>query len=75
MAKKLIDANVILRYLLRDDEELFGKAFEVLEKVKIGQETVIIPESVLAEVVYVFLKIYEVRREVISGKAAGIALV
>ena len=72
MAKKLIDANVILRYLLRDDEELFGKAFEVLEKVKIGQETVIIPESVLAEVVYVLVKIYEVSREVIVEKLQGL---
>jgi predicted nucleic acid-binding protein len=72
MARKLIDANVILRYLLRDDEELFGKAFEILEKVKIGQETVIIPESVLAEVVYVLLKIYEVTREVIVEKLQGL---
>ena len=72
MAKKLIDANVILRYLLKDDEELFRKAFEILERVKIGQETVIIPESVLTEVVYVLLKIYEVSREVIVEKLQGL---
>lgn len=66
--KKLIDANVILRYLLKDDEILFKKASDLLEKVKVGEEAVIIPESVLAETVYVLLKIYKVQRKIISEK-------
>jgi predicted nucleic-acid-binding protein len=72
MAKKLIDANVILRYLLRDDEKLFREASGILDEVKIGQETVVIIESVLAEVVYVLLKVYGVGREVISEKLQGL---
>ena len=72
MAKKLIDANVILRYLLRDDEKLFREASEILDEVKIGRETVIIIESVLAEVVYVLLKVYGVGREVIAEKLQGL---
>ena len=47
MEKKLVDANVILRYLLRDDERLFQKASEVLEKVRTGEDKVVILESVL----------------------------
>lgn len=66
--KKLIDANVVLRYLLKDDEILFKKASDLLEKVKIGEEAVIIPESVLAETVYVLLKLYKVQRKIISEK-------
>jgi predicted nucleic-acid-binding protein len=68
MAHKLIDANVILRYLLKDDEVLFKRAFEILERVKTGDETVVILESVMAEVVYVLLKIYKVEKERIAEK-------
>jgi predicted nucleic acid-binding protein len=42
MAKKLIDANVILRYLLRDEATLFQKASALLEKVKTGEDKVVI---------------------------------
>lgn len=66
--KKLIDANVILRYLLKDDETLFKRASSLLEKVIVGEEAVIISESVLAESVYVLQKVYKIEREVIAEK-------
>ena len=72
MAKSILDANVILRYLLRDDEALFEKASVFLERVKTGEEAAVIPESVLAECVYVLLKIYRVERQVISEKLRGL---
>ncbi len=68
MVPKIIDANWILRYLLRDDETLFTKASDVLEKVKTGEEKVLILESVLAECIYVLLKIYRVDRISIAEK-------
>jgi len=68
MEKKLVDANVLLRYLLKDDETLFKKAYELLERVKDGKELIIIPESVLAECVYVLLRIYKVDRQIIAEK-------
>jgi predicted nucleic-acid-binding protein len=71
MGRKLIDANVVLRYLLKDDEALFRKASVLLERVKIGEEMVVIPESVLAEYVYVLLKVYKVNRETLAEKLIG----
>jgi predicted nucleic-acid-binding protein len=68
MAPKIIDANWILRYLLRDDETLFAKASGVLEKAKTGEEKILILESVLAECIYVLLKIYRVDRISIAEK-------
>jgi predicted nucleic acid-binding protein len=68
MVKKIVDANVVLRYLLHDDEELFKKSFALLESVKIGKEIIEITESVLAECVYVLLKVYRVGRVVIAEK-------
>jgi predicted nucleic-acid-binding protein len=68
MEKKLIDANVVLRYLLQDDDALFKKASSLLERVKVGEEAIIIPESVLAECVYVLLKVYQIEKQIIAEK-------
>ncbi len=62
----LIDANVILRYLLRDSEELYAEAEKVFNEVMEGKAKVLILESVVAEVVYVLQKIYNVSRKEIS---------
>jgi len=72
MVKKLIDANVVLRYLLQDDDVLFKKASALLERIKVGEEVAIIPESVLAECVYVLLKVYKIDRQIISEKLRGL---
>jgi predicted nucleic-acid-binding protein len=66
--KKLPDTNTILRYLLKDNRELFQKAFVFFENVRKGQEKAIILESVLTETVYVLIKYYNVPREEISNK-------
>ena len=72
IVKKLIDANVVLRYLLQDDDGLFRKASTLLERAKLGEEAVVIPESVLAECVYVLLKVYKIERPVVSEKLRGL---
>ena len=72
MLKNLIDANVVLRYLLQDDDALFKKASALLERIKVGEEAVVIPESVLAECVYVLLKVYKIDRQIISEKLRGL---
>jgi predicted nucleic-acid-binding protein len=70
--RKVIDTNVVLRYLLQDDDALFKKASVLLEKVKEGEESIVIPESVLAECVYVLQKVYKVDRRKISEKLRGL---
>ena len=51
----LLDTNYILRYLIRDNEEMFTIAKEV-----IGNQHCLILESVLAEVVYVLKGVYKI---------------
>lgn len=60
--RRLIDANVALRYLLHDD----GTMFAVAEK-SIREGACLLPE-VLAEIVYVLYGVYEVEREEIAAK-------
>ncbi|MCG7335929.1 type II toxin-antitoxin system VapC family toxin [Sporosarcina sp. ACRSM] len=58
---KIADANVVLRYLLNDSEEMSEKAAELLE-----HHEVYIPNEVIAEIVYVLQKVYKVKNSEIS---------
>ena len=58
---KIVDANVVLRYLLADVPTLFSRSEQILET-----EAVYLPFEVLAEVVYVLDKVYAVSRAEIS---------
>jgi predicted nucleic-acid-binding protein len=63
----LIDANVVLRYLLDDHAELSAKAAEVIEN-----EIVTLPTEVACEVVYVLQKVYEVERPEIQRQLGAL---
>ena len=63
----LVDANVVLRYLLDDHEELSAKAAEILEN-----DSVTLPVEAGCEVVYVLQKVYAVDRKEIQEKIGGL---
>jgi len=63
----VVDANVILRYVLVDHAELSTRAAEILE-----QQTAILPMEVACEVVYVLQKVYEVDREEIRQQLGNL---
>jgi len=63
---KVVDTNVILRYLLEDDEELFNKARSIFDKALKREWEILIKEVVIAEVVYVLEKVYKVSRKIIA---------
>ena len=67
MEKILIDANVIVRFLLKDNIEHFNKAFVIFSRLYNKQIFVEITEGVLLEVFYVLTKFYWIEKtEVIS---------
>jgi predicted nucleic acid-binding protein len=66
LPKKIIDANIILRFLLADDEKQFLKAKAFIRKLEYGEDEALIPEIVFAEVVWVLQKVYNIPREEIS---------
>ena len=49
---KFLDANVILRYLTRDDPKKAENCYELFQKVKRGEIELTTCEAVIAEVVY-----------------------
>jgi predicted nucleic-acid-binding protein len=68
----VVDANVILRYLLADQPDHFRKANQFMGQVKTGEIGVFIPEGVILECVYVLLKFYKVPRPEIVESLVGI---
>ncbi len=68
----VIDANVVLRYLLGDHPTHSPAATELMEAVRKGTERAYVPEGVLVECVYVLLKVYKVPRAEIADKLAGV---
>jgi len=64
---KIIDANIVLRYLLNDNETLSAEATEILE----SREVVLLTE-VCAEIVYVLEKVYKVPRQLINNSITPI---
>lgn len=68
----VVDANVILRYLLSDHPEHFQKAVQFMGQVKLGEVEAFIPEGVLVECVYVLLKFYKVPRSEIGQSLENI---
>ncbi|MBD2844550.1 PIN domain-containing protein [Paenibacillus sp. IB182496] len=62
-----LDANIILRYLLQDAEPFIEQATEKMERF-----VIYIPNEVLAEVVYVLEKVYQVERTKICSVLQGL---
>lgn len=59
---KIIDANIILRYLLKDHKESFIQSVDVVEN-----QNIFLPNEIAAEVVYVLEKVYKIPKQDISN--------
>ena len=65
----LLDANYILRYLLKDNEEMFTIAKET-----INNNSCMVLNEVVAEVVYVLEKVYKVTKSDLVGAVSSFLL-
>lgn len=64
MNTAILDTNVILRYLLKDNAKLFEQAKPFMDALKTGENQAYILEGVLVECVYVLLKVYQIPRQI-----------
>lgn len=62
----IVDANIVLRYILNDDEDLSEKAEDIIKS-----KNVRVTVEVIAEVVYVLKKVYLVDKESIREAIKG----
>ncbi len=63
----IVDANIVLRYLLDDHPVLSPKAADILE-----QHSVTLPIEAACEVVYVLQKVYKVDRQEIHHRLCAL---
>ncbi|MCZ7604179.1 MAG: PIN domain-containing protein [Melioribacteraceae bacterium] len=59
---RIIDANIILRYLLKDNLSLHKKAVEIIK----GYD-LFLPNEIVAEIVYVLEKVYHIPKSEICN--------
>ena len=59
---QLVDANVILRFVLNDNKELTQKAIDIMEN-----NSLFCPFEVICEVVFVLQKVYDTSRQDIEN--------
>ncbi|OJW71234.1 MAG: PIN domain-containing protein [Candidatus Amoebophilus sp. 36-38] len=64
--KSICDTNVILRYLLADNPEMFAKTKAIFDQAKIGRITLIIEQTVFTEVIFVLSSFYKVPKDKIT---------
>lgn len=69
----LLDANVFLRTLVKEEEEDFQDCVELLEKVKKAEIKAVTAGVVLAEVGWVLKSYYMLNRVDVAKKLAGIS--
>lgn len=70
--RSLPDTNIIVRYLVKDNIDLYTKAKYFFDKVKNGNTRAVILESVIAECIYVLTKIYKVPKNRAAGRLIDI---
>ena len=68
LPEKVIDANVILRFFLQDDEDQFRKTKPFIQRLELAKDEALITDIVFAEVVWVLNKVYDVPRSEIAEK-------
>src|SRR3990170_2532870 len=65
MSVRFVDTNILLRYLVRDDEEKAKQALALLRRVEQGKEKVATSAMVVFEAVFTLEKRYRFPRELI----------
>lgn len=70
----VVDTNVILRWLLKDNAELSPKAIAFWETIAAGRGEAILIEAVLVECVFVLSKLYSAPRPLVVAKLLDVVL-
>ncbi len=67
-----LDTNVLLRYLVRDDEEQTRRAVEAMDGASVAGVPLFVPQIVLCELVWVMARGYRFEREKILAVLDGL---
>ena len=65
--KVLLDANILIRFLVRDHEEHYLKSVEIFKAIEEGKTEAMLMNFILAEVIYVLKRIYKYEKKEIAS--------
>ena len=69
---KLLDTNVIIRFITRDHPAKAEKLKRLFERVVAGKEQLLVTDLVVAEVIWVLEKVYKLKKPDIRAKVEAI---
>lgn len=72
MKSYYIDANVFLRFLLKDDTDLYTEAESFLRQASDGKIKIVLLSEILLEINYVLRSVYSLNRKEIAEKLSSI---
>jgi predicted nucleic-acid-binding protein len=61
--KTALDTNILVRFLVNDDEEQARRAYKLFAEAESGKETLFVPQVVVLEMIWVLDSVYEVPRQ------------
>ena len=68
MANKiLLDTNIVIRFLTRDNEEYYHKSVEIFRDIESGKTEALLMDFIFAEIVYVLKRIYKYSKNDIAS--------
>jgi len=68
MANKiLLDTNVVIRFLTRDNEEYYLKSVEIFRDIESGKTEALLMDFIFAEIIYVLKRIYKYSKNDITS--------
>lgn len=66
MIKFLVDTNVLIRLIVKDDESKFNTILQLVKKVEDSKMTLIIPTIVIAECCWLLKSFYKLEKHLVS---------
>jgi len=70
----LIDANIIVRFLVKDNEEQFVISKDIFQQIQQGTLKVEILSEVLMEVLFIMMKVYKIPKGIVIEKLKSLLL-
>lgn len=70
----LIDTNIIIRFLVNDNEEQFIISKDIFKQIQLGTLKVEILSEVLMEVLFVMIKVYKIPKSIVIEKLKSLLL-
>ena len=72
MKERVLDTNIILRFLVGDHPGQFESSKKLISKIEQREETVFLPLPCACEVIFTLHRFYRIPREEISGKCSAL---